>query len=196
MRGSMLSLLFFHPCPLFGCLTTMCMPDLLPASRSTLCPWPPLPCSSVSPFAPSAGWRFLRKTWSLGRAASPSTTVSSSCPTANAMAGMQWVRGGRWASARESSGAGREAWDTETIDWTPPHYSQGQDMVMVLKKDTLSLFDPLDHGLIHCQLIVNIRVWGVGCNNGRWGRGSAVAWRNCLGLGGGTLCHPAESWGT
>nr|XP_023689723.1 amyloid-beta A4 precursor protein-binding family B member 3-like isoform X2 [Paramormyrops kingsleyae] len=46
-------------------------------------------------------------------------------------------------------------------------WGEGQDMVMVLKKDTLSLFDPLDHGLIHCQLIVNIRLWGVGCNNGR-----------------------------
>uniref|UniRef100_A0A8D0CLK6 WW domain-containing protein n=1 Tax=Scleropages formosus TaxID=113540 RepID=A0A8D0CLK6_SCLFO len=44
---------------------------------------------------------------------------------------------------------------------------QGQDMVMVLKKDTLSLLDPVDHSLIHCQLLVNIRLWGVGCNNGR-----------------------------
>ncbi|XP_018611805.1 amyloid-beta A4 precursor protein-binding family B member 3-like isoform X2 [Scleropages formosus] len=46
-------------------------------------------------------------------------------------------------------------------------WGQGQDMVMVLKKDTLSLVDPMDHSLIHCQPIVNIRVWGVGCNNGR-----------------------------
>ncbi|KAJ8405473.1 hypothetical protein AAFF_G00319460 [Aldrovandia affinis] len=46
-------------------------------------------------------------------------------------------------------------------------WGEGQDMVMVLKKDTLSLVDPIDHSLIHCQPIANIRVWGVGCNNGR-----------------------------
>ncbi|XP_075298284.1 LOW QUALITY PROTEIN: amyloid-beta A4 precursor protein-binding family B member 3 [Opisthocomus hoazin] len=44
---------------------------------------------------------------------------------------------------------------------------EGQDLVMILKKDTMSLVDPLDHSLIHCQPILNIRVWGVGCNNGR-----------------------------
>ncbi|XP_064181551.1 amyloid-beta A4 precursor protein-binding family B member 3-like [Anguilla rostrata] len=46
-------------------------------------------------------------------------------------------------------------------------WGQGQDMVMILKKDTLSLVDPIDQSLIHCQPIANIRVWGVGCNNGR-----------------------------
>ncbi|XP_023680435.1 amyloid-beta A4 precursor protein-binding family B member 3 isoform X1 [Paramormyrops kingsleyae] len=46
-------------------------------------------------------------------------------------------------------------------------WGEGQDMVMVLKKDTLSLVDPADHSLIHCQPIVSIRVWGVGCNKGR-----------------------------
>ncbi|XP_048399367.1 amyloid-beta A4 precursor protein-binding family B member 3 [Stegostoma tigrinum] len=46
-------------------------------------------------------------------------------------------------------------------------WGEGQDMVMVLKKDTLSLVDPVDHSLIHSQPIINIRVWGVGCNNGR-----------------------------
>ncbi|XP_069510343.1 amyloid-beta A4 precursor protein-binding family B member 3 isoform X2 [Ambystoma mexicanum] len=44
---------------------------------------------------------------------------------------------------------------------------EGQNMVMILKKDTMSLVDPFDHSLIHSQPIVNIRVWGVGCNNGR-----------------------------
>lgn len=49
---------------------------------------------------------------------------------------------------------------------------QGQDLVMILKKDTMSLVDPLDRSLIHRQPILNIRVWGVGCNNGRYqGRG-------------------------
>uniref|UniRef100_A0A4W5RIE3 Amyloid beta protein binding family B member 3 n=1 Tax=Hucho hucho TaxID=62062 RepID=A0A4W5RIE3_9TELE len=43
----------------------------------------------------------------------------------------------------------------------------GQDMMMVLKKDTLSLMDPVDRSLLHCQPIIDIRVWGVGCNNGR-----------------------------
>lgn len=53
-----------------------------------------------------------------------------------------------------------------------PDSLQGQDLVMILKKDTMSLVDPLDHSLIHCQPILNIRVWGVGCNNGRcWRQG-------------------------
>uniref|UniRef100_A0A8C3TEU6 Amyloid beta precursor protein binding family B member 3 n=1 Tax=Chelydra serpentina TaxID=8475 RepID=A0A8C3TEU6_CHESE len=47
------------------------------------------------------------------------------------------------------------------------NWGEGQNMVMILKKDTMSLLDPLDHSLIHCQPIINIRVWGVGCNNGR-----------------------------
>uniref|UniRef100_A0A8C4UZ10 Uncharacterized protein n=1 Tax=Falco tinnunculus TaxID=100819 RepID=A0A8C4UZ10_FALTI len=51
---------------------------------------------------------------------------------------------------------------------------EGQDLVMILKKDTMSLVDPLDHSLIHRQPILNIRVWGVGCNNGRcWGLGQS-----------------------
>ncbi|KAM9310878.1 amyloid-beta A4 precursor protein-binding family B member 3 [Gastrophryne carolinensis] len=45
--------------------------------------------------------------------------------------------------------------------------NEGQNMMMILKKDTMSLVDPLDHSLIHSQPIINIRVWGVGCNNGR-----------------------------
>ncbi|KAL6098221.1 apbb3 [Pungitius sinensis] len=44
---------------------------------------------------------------------------------------------------------------------------EGQEMMLVLKKDTLTLLDPLDHTSLHCQPISNIRVWGVGCNNGR-----------------------------
>ncbi|XP_066479933.1 amyloid-beta A4 precursor protein-binding family B member 3 [Tiliqua scincoides] len=52
--------------------------------------------------------------------------------------------------------------------WDPAdRWGEGQNMVMILKKDTMSLVDPLDHSLIHCQPIINIRVWGVGCNNGR-----------------------------
>ncbi|NWX47082.1 APBB3 protein, partial [Steatornis caripensis] len=47
------------------------------------------------------------------------------------------------------------------------HRGEGQDLVMILKKDTMSLVDPLDRSLIHHQPILNIRVWGVGCNNGR-----------------------------
>ncbi|XP_023255431.1 amyloid-beta A4 precursor protein-binding family B member 3, partial [Seriola lalandi dorsalis] len=43
---------------------------------------------------------------------------------------------------------------------------EGREMMLVLKKDTLSLLDPLDHTPLHCQPIINIRVWGVGCNNG------------------------------
>ncbi|XP_072256796.1 amyloid-beta A4 precursor protein-binding family B member 3 [Pyxicephalus adspersus] len=45
--------------------------------------------------------------------------------------------------------------------------NEGENMVMILKKDTMSLVDPLDHSLIHSQPVINIRVWGVGCNNGR-----------------------------
>lgn len=63
---------------------------------------------------------------------------------------------------------------------------QGQDLVMILKKDTMSLVDPLDRTLIHRQPILNIRVWGVGCNNGRCqGRGYS------LGPGGGSA-HSGE----
>lgn len=54
---------------------------------------------------------------------------------------------------------------------------------MILKKDTMSLVDPLDRSLIHRQPILNIRVWGVGCNNGRC-RGPGQSW----GLGGGSDC--------
>ncbi|KAM7373815.1 hypothetical protein PAMP_006515 [Pampus punctatissimus] len=46
-------------------------------------------------------------------------------------------------------------------------WGEGRDMMLVLKKDTLTLLDPLDHTPLHCQPIINIRVWGVGCNNGR-----------------------------
>ncbi|KAM6056191.1 LOW QUALITY PROTEIN: amyloid-beta A4 precursor protein-binding family B member 3 [Chlamydotis macqueenii] len=54
---------------------------------------------------------------------------------------------------------------------------EGQDLVMILKKDTMSLVDPLDRSLIHCQPILNIRVWGVGCNNGS--NMSPLLPRNC-----------------
>ncbi|XP_067323839.1 amyloid-beta A4 precursor protein-binding family B member 3 [Anolis sagrei] len=57
---------------------------------------------------------------------------------------------------------------TKCDNWDPAdRWGEGQNMVMILKKDTMSLVDPLDHSLIHCQPIINIRVWGVGCNNGR-----------------------------
>ncbi|CAL8362145.1 unnamed protein product [Lota lota] len=46
-------------------------------------------------------------------------------------------------------------------------WGEGQEMLLVLKKDTLNLMDPLDHTLLHSQPISNIRVWGVGCSNGR-----------------------------
>ncbi|XP_053253424.1 amyloid-beta A4 precursor protein-binding family B member 3 isoform X2 [Podarcis raffonei] len=53
-------------------------------------------------------------------------------------------------------------------DWDPAdRWGEGQNMVMILKKDTMSLVDPLDQSLIHSQPIINIRVWGVGCNHGR-----------------------------
>uniref|UniRef100_A0AAV2J9N0 Uncharacterized protein n=1 Tax=Knipowitschia caucasica TaxID=637954 RepID=A0AAV2J9N0_KNICA len=44
---------------------------------------------------------------------------------------------------------------------------EGREMRLVLKKESLMLLDPLDHSPLHCQPISNIRVWGVGCNNGR-----------------------------
>ncbi|CAB1431792.1 unnamed protein product [Pleuronectes platessa] len=46
-------------------------------------------------------------------------------------------------------------------------WGEGREMKLVLKKDTLTLLDPLDHTPLHCQPIIDIRVWGVGCNNGR-----------------------------
>ncbi|KAI6076839.1 Amyloid beta A4 precursor protein-binding family B member 3 [Aix galericulata] len=59
------------------------------------------------------------------------------------------------------------------------NWGEGQDLVMILKKDTMSLVDPLDHSLIHCQPILNIRVWGVGCNNGRCWRQGQNTWARC-----------------
>lgn len=64
---------------------------------------------------------------------------------------------------------------------------QGQDLLMILKKDTMSLVDPLDRSLIHHQPILNIRVWGVGCNNGRC-QGLRQSW----GLGGGSARSGAK----
>ncbi|XP_016896993.1 amyloid-beta A4 precursor protein-binding family B member 3, partial [Cynoglossus semilaevis] len=46
-------------------------------------------------------------------------------------------------------------------------WGEGREMMLVLKRDALTLLDPLDHTPLHCQPIINIRVWGVGCNNGR-----------------------------
>lgn len=55
----------------------------------------------------------------------------------------------------------------QTVSEYLPVCLQGREMMLVLKKDTLTLLDPLDHTPLHCQPIINIRVWGVGCNNGR-----------------------------
>ncbi|XP_068435782.1 amyloid-beta A4 precursor protein-binding family B member 3 isoform X1 [Clinocottus analis] len=46
-------------------------------------------------------------------------------------------------------------------------WGEGREMMLVLKKDTLTLLDPRDHTPLHHQPISNIRVWGVGCDNGR-----------------------------
>ncbi|KAG8514479.1 Amyloid-beta A4 precursor protein-binding family B member 3, partial [Galemys pyrenaicus] len=41
----------------------------------------------------------------------------------------------------------------------PPEgaWGEGQNMLMILKKDAMSLVNPLDHSLIHCQPLVHIR---------------------------------------
>nr|XP_017507657.1 amyloid-beta A4 precursor protein-binding family B member 3 isoform X6 [Manis javanica] len=46
-------------------------------------------------------------------------------------------------------------------------WGEGQNMLMILKKDAMSLVNPLDHSLIHCQPLVHIRIWGVGSSKGR-----------------------------
>ncbi|KAJ8280157.1 hypothetical protein GJAV_G00051220 [Gymnothorax javanicus] len=46
-------------------------------------------------------------------------------------------------------------------------WGEGKDMLLVLENETLSLIDPLGQNLLHSQPIVNIRVWGVGRDNGR-----------------------------
>ncbi|KAB1281149.1 Amyloid-beta A4 precursor protein-binding family B member 3 [Camelus dromedarius] len=46
-------------------------------------------------------------------------------------------------------------------------WGEGQNMLMILKKDAMSLVNPLDRSLIHCQPLVHIRVWGVGSSKGR-----------------------------
>ncbi|XP_077360121.1 amyloid-beta A4 precursor protein-binding family B member 3 isoform X3 [Festucalex cinctus] len=49
----------------------------------------------------------------------------------------------------------------------PGVLGEGREMRLLLKRDTLTLVDPLDHTPLYCQPIINIRVWGVGSNNGR-----------------------------
>ncbi|XP_057677204.1 amyloid-beta A4 precursor protein-binding family B member 3 [Corythoichthys intestinalis] len=44
---------------------------------------------------------------------------------------------------------------------------EGRDMRLLLKRETLTLLDPTDHTPLYHQPIVNIRVWGVGGDNGR-----------------------------
>ncbi|KAM9728241.1 amyloid-beta A4 precursor protein-binding family B member 3 [Menidia menidia] len=48
-----------------------------------------------------------------------------------------------------------------------PQGGGGRDLVLVLKKDSLLLLDPLDRTPLHSQPIRSLRVWGVGCNSGR-----------------------------
>lgn len=58
----------------------------------------------------------------------------------------------------------------QTRNRSQPHdgaWGEGQNMLMILKKDAMSLVNPLDHSLIHCQPLVHIRVWGVGSSKGR-----------------------------
>ncbi|XP_031221260.1 amyloid-beta A4 precursor protein-binding family B member 3 isoform X3 [Mastomys coucha] len=58
----------------------------------------------------------------------------------------------------------------QTRNRSQPHdgaWGEGQNMLMILKKDAMSLLNPLDHSLIHCQPLVHIRVWGVGSSKGR-----------------------------
>ncbi|XP_055245177.2 amyloid-beta A4 precursor protein-binding family B member 3 isoform X3 [Gorilla gorilla gorilla] len=58
----------------------------------------------------------------------------------------------------------------QTRSWSQPPdgaWGEGQNMLMILKKDAMSLVNPLDHSLIHCQPLVHIRVWGVGSSKGR-----------------------------
>ncbi|XP_034033459.1 amyloid-beta A4 precursor protein-binding family B member 2 isoform X3 [Thalassophryne amazonica] len=71
-------------------------------------------------------------------------------------------------SSRQTDGApeDRSSWHENDVTHHDPN-SKGREMMLVLKKDTLTLLDLLDHTPLHCQPIINIRVWGVGCNNGR-----------------------------
>ncbi|XP_021017674.1 amyloid-beta A4 precursor protein-binding family B member 2 isoform X11 [Mus caroli] len=46
-------------------------------------------------------------------------------------------------------------------------WGEGKDMYLSLENDMLSLVDPMDRSVLHSQPIVNIRVWGVGRDNGR-----------------------------
>ncbi|XP_070230560.1 amyloid-beta A4 precursor protein-binding family B member 3 isoform X3 [Bos mutus] len=98
-----------------------------------------------------AGWKYLKRTWYRGRAVSLSITASSSWPRPEAAVSPQMVPG---VSHLHLSSGLTSAW-------------QGQNMLMILKKDAMSLVNPLDHSLIHCQPLVHIRVWGVGSSKGR-----------------------------
>lgn len=45
-------------------------------------------------------------------------------------------------------------------------------MLLLLQSQTLKLVDPQDQTLLHAQPVASIRVWGVGRDSGRWGRGA------------------------
>lgn len=63
-------------------------------------------------------------------------------------------------------------------------------MYLVLENDTLSLVDPMDHSVLHAQPIVSIRVWGVGRDSGRWGRGPGSRGGAQPAVRAGLLPHP------
>ncbi|XP_020917999.1 amyloid beta A4 precursor protein-binding family B member 1 isoform X1 [Sus scrofa] len=50
-------------------------------------------------------------------------------------------------------------------------WGEGKDLLLQLEDETLKLVEPHSQALLHAQPIVSIRVWGVGRDSGRWGRG-------------------------
>lgn len=64
-------------------------------------------------------------------------------------------------------------------------------MLLLLQSQTLKLVDPQDQTLLHAQPVASIRVWGVGRDSGRWGRGA----KGCSGSPGNAGGMQGSPWG-
>ncbi|XP_022348696.1 amyloid beta A4 precursor protein-binding family B member 3 isoform X6 [Enhydra lutris kenyoni] len=111
---------------------------------------------------PSGSTQWQRPTWETGDGEDPGTRTER-------IWGLRPPKG-RSFSSLESSLDRRNSlswYGEESYIQSMEPGAKGQNMLMILKKDAMSLVNPLDHSLIHCQPLVHIRVWGVGSSKGR-----------------------------
>ncbi|PNI22646.1 APBB3 isoform 9 [Pan troglodytes] len=114
---------------------------------------------------PSGSTQWQRPTWELGDAEDPGTCF--------AVRSLGWVEVPEEDLAPGKSSIAvnnciQQLAQTRSRSQPPDGaWGEGQNMLMILKKDAMSLVNPVDHSLIHCQPLVHIRVWGVGSSKGR-----------------------------